>query len=456
MITNSQRKWILITLMMGTFISGMATTVTNTMIPAIIKDLHVQETMAQWLTSGATLVSGITIPIAAYLIKRFSNKKYFIWAMSLFSLGSFLGFIAPSFTFLLIARLVQAVGCGLLMPFAQVILMTTYPKEKHGSVMGIYALAATVAPVIAPVLAGFVIDSIGWQAIFILLFVFGIIIVAFGVFFVKNVTENYKEHFPLLPVILSSLGFCALLIGLGNISAASLFTLKTGGALILGIISMGLFIFTQLRSERVLLNLRIFRFPIFRTAVFLSILMYLICMGSGILLPIFIQTVLGHSATAYAFVILPGSIAMALITLFSGGIYDKYGSRPLLISGVAMMSLGSILGLFFHQGNGLLHVGIVSFLISAGMGLINTPANTMGLSNLEGKDRIDGSSILNTLRQIASSVASTFSLVVYSIISTRQSSNISGIRGTHVCFLIFSVLLMIVVFNLLKKPGKSQ
>lgn len=455
MITTSQRKWILITLMMGTFISGMATTVTNTMLPAIINDFHIQETTAQWLTSGATLVSGITIPIAAFLIKRFPNKGYFLFAMCLFTVGSFLGFIAPSFPLLLGSRLIQAAGCGLLMPFAQVILMTIYPKEKHGSVMSIYALAATVAPVIAPVLAGFIIDSIGWQAIFILLSAIGLFIVAFGMFFMKNATENYKEKLPVLPVILSSLGFSALLIGLGNVSTHSLFTLQAGGALLLGFIAMGLFVFTQLRSEAVLLNLRVFRFPMFRASVFLSVLMYLICMGSGILLPIFLQSVLGYSATTYAVVILPGSIAMAVITLFSGGIYDKLGSKPLLISGVAMMFLGSILGLFFHQGIGLLYVGIVSFLISVGMGLINTPSNTMGLSDLQGKDRIDGSAILNTLRQIASSVASTFALVVYSVVSSQKSSDIAGVRGTYVCFLIFSALLVLVVFNLLRRNQKS-
>lgn len=450
MLSNKQRTSIFVTLMMGTFIVSMTTTVTANMLPAIMRDFNIITSTAQWLTSGATLVSGIMIPITAYLIKRFPSKNYFLSAMVIFCFGAFLGSVAPNFQVLLVGRLVQAMGCGMLMPFAQVVLMAIYPKEKHGSVISVYALGSTFAPVVAPTIAGFVIDSLGWQAMFVILLVVGLVILALGIVFMRNVTETFVERFNLLPIILSSVGFCGLLIGLGNVSRNSIFSVETGGALLVGLISLILFVILQLRTETPLLNLRIFRYPMFRTSVIMSMLMYIICMGSGTLLPIFTQTVLGHSATIYALATLPGSLVMAIVTVFSGRIYDKSGPKPLIICGASMLLIGSILGMMFHQDNNLIHIGIASCLLSAGTGFLSSPTTTMGLSDLDAKNRIDGSSILNTLRQIASSLASTLAILIYSIIS-RNSGAIAGVKTTYAFYIGISVLTIMFAFNFLRE-----
>lgn len=449
MLSKIQKNCIFITLMLGTFIVSMTTTVTANMLPAIMKDFLIPTSTAQWLTSGATLVSGIMIPATAYLIKRFPSKNYFISAMVIFSIGALIGTIAPNFPVLLTGRLIQAAGCGMLMPFSQVVLMAIYPKEKHGSVMGIYALGSTFAPVVAPSLAGLVIDNLGWQSIFTILLVVGVIIVILGFLFMRNVTETFTEKFNFLPIVLSSIGFCGLLIGLGNLSSMTIFSFGTGGMLLVGLISLTAFTILQLRTETPMLNLRIFRYPIFRIAVIMSIFMYLICMGSGTLLPIYTQSILGHSATAYALITLPGSAVMAVVTVFSGKIFDKSGPKPLLISGVFMLLLGSVIGMMFHENSSMLHIGIVSCLLSAGTGFLNTPATTMGLSNLNEKNRVDGSSILNTLRQISSSLASTLAILIYTIASSG-TMNISGVRAAYVFYIGCSVIIIMIAFRFLK------
>ncbi|MGL6199317.1 MAG: DHA2 family efflux MFS transporter permease subunit [Lachnospiraceae bacterium] len=454
MPTKSQRSRVLVALMMGTFVTAMAVTVTNTMLPAIINDLKIPASTAKWLTSGATLVSGIMIPLAAYLMKRFTSRNYFIFSMFSFCIGSFLGFIAPNFPVLLIGRLIQAVGCGMLMPFAQVVLMNIYPKEKYGSVIGIFSLGSMVAPVISPSLAGLVIDFLGWQSIFFILLVLGIIILMLGFVFMKDVTEIYKESFPVLPVALSTLGFCGLIIGLGNLATNSFFSLYTGGALIIGLVSLSIFVYTQLHSKKVLMDLRVFRYPQFTVSVLISMFLYMVCMGSGSLLPIFTQTILEYNATVYALITLPGSLLMAFTSMYSGRIYDKVGAKPLMIIGSAMLAIASIIGIGFHHNNGLLHIGIVACCISTGTGFLTTPITTMGLSDLEGKERVDGSSILNTLRQISSSLASTFAIGAYTVISAKQGSDITGVKGTYLCFLIFSIVLIFVMLHFLR--GESR
>lgn len=444
--TKSEKTGILIVLMMGTFVTAMTVTVTNTMLPAIIRDLHIPTSTAQWLTSGSTLASGMMIPIAAYLMKRFESKSYFLSAMVIFCVGALIGTVAPNYPLLLIGRLIQAAGCGMLMPFAQVVLMTIYPKEQHGRIIGVYAMGSTFAPVIAPSLAGLVIDYLGWRAVFGFLCIVGILILIMGFVFMRNVTETKNSSFPIKPVIFSSVGFSALLIGLGNLSTNSITSLNTGGLLAIGFVSLLLFVYSQFHTPSPLLNLRIFRIPQFRTAVVMSTLMYMVCMGSGMLMPIFMQSELGFSATTYAVVTLPGSLIMAVVTLFSGRMYDKIGPRPLMIWGCAMLISGSLLGFFFRHGSSLLHIAIVSCLLSSGTGFLNTPATAMGLSNLTGTDRVDGSSILSTLRQIASSLASTFAIVAYSVLSQNQPEKMVGVSGAYACFLGFALLLALLIF----------
>ena len=453
-MTKSQRTCLFITLMAGTMMSSMTITSTSIMLPSIIQAFGVSTVTAQWLTSGASLTSGIMIPIAAYLIKRFPSKHYFIAAMMIYSFGSLLGAVALSFPILLLGRLIQAVGCGMLLSFSQIVIMTIFPRENHGTVMGIFSLGATFAPVVAPSIAGLVVDQLGWQSMFTIFCVIGALITILGFIFMKNVTETYLERFHLLPVLLSSVGFCGLLIGFGNISGSSLLRLETGGALLIGLLSLTAFVILQLRSDNPYLNLRIFSYPMFRTSVIISILMYLICMGSGTLLPIFAQSVLKYSATAYALVTLPGSLIMAVVTVLAGRLYDKAGARPLFISGVIMLVAGSILGVMINNNSGLLHIGVVSCLLSAGTGFFNSPVTAMGLSNLEGRNRVDGSSVLNTLRQISSSLASTFAIVIYTMVGA-QSNDYFGVKVIYICYLGFSILTILAIVNFLKNSRSS-
>lgn len=450
MISKLQRTQIFITLILGTFLVAMTVTVTSIMLPSIMQDYMVSTSTAQWLTSGATLVSGIMIPIAAYLIKRFPNKNYFVTAMFLYCIGSLLGILADNFQFLMAGRLIQAIGCGMLMPFSQVILMKVYPKEQHGTVISAYALSSTVAPVVAPTIAGFVIDISSWKMMFLLLFIVGVIILICGFIFMKNVTKTFNEEMQIVPIILSTLGFASLLVGIGNISSQGVMKLKSGGIMLIGIITLGLFVYSQLRAKNTLLNLQIFRIRNFRTAVIISMLMYLICMGSGTLLPVFAQSILGHTASTFALITLPGSVAMAIVTFCAGKMYDKYGAKPLLIGGSIMLISGSILGILFGIESTIWHIGLVSCLLSAGTGFLNAPATTMGLSNMTEKDRVDGSAILNTLRQIASALASTLAVMIYSLISVKQG-DINGVKMVYVFYVMIALLTIIIVFYFLKR-----
>ena len=445
-ISNIQRTGILITLLAAAFITAMSTTVTGNMIPNFTEFFGVSSNLAQWLTSGATLISGITIPITAFLIKRIPNKTYFFSAMTAFTAGSLAAFLAPSFPVLLTSRLVQAIGCGMLLSFAQIVLLKLYPKEKHGTIMGAYSMAAMVSSVVGPTYAGLVMDTFGWKGVFASLFIFGVLIIIGGAAFMKNVTAKEDAELNILYVTLSSLGFAALLIGIGNISSG-LISLNSGGLIIAGILLLCAFSALQLKSEKPMLNLRVFKYPTFRIAVILSLCLYLISMGNAMILPIFTKSIRGFSDTAYGLATLVGSILSVIATLTAGRLYDKLGIKPMFAVGVGLYTAFSVMGLFFSDNTSIIYIAAAFACQTVAMSSLNSPVTAMALSGLDGKERVDGSAIFNTLRQISSSLASTISVLIFTLIG----SNMIAIHGVYAYYGVVTIAIAIAIILYIKK-----
>ncbi|MCH5211957.1 MAG: MFS transporter [Oscillospiraceae bacterium] len=450
-ISNTQRTGILITLLAAAFITAMSTTVTGNMIPNFTKFFGVSSNLAQWLTSGATLISGITIPITAFLIKRIPNKTYFFSSMIAFTIGSLAAFLAPSFPVLLISRLLQAIGCGMLLSFAQIVLLKLYPKEKHGTIMGAYSMASMVSAVVGPTYAGLIMDAFSWKGVFASLFIFGAVIIILGIMFMKNITEKEDAELNVLYIALSSLGFAALLIGIGNISGG-LISLKSGGLIIVGILLLCAFSILQLKSEKPMLNLRVFRYPSFRIAVILSLCLYLISMGNSMILPIFTKSMRGFSDTAYGLATLVGSILSVIATLTSGKLYDKVGIKPMFAAGVGLYTAFVVMGLFFSHTTSIIYIAAVFACQTIAMSSLNSPVTTMALSKLDGKDRVDGSAIFNTLRQISSSLASTLSVLIFTLIG----SNMTAVHGVYAYYGAVTIAIASMAILYIHSANKTQ
>lgn len=448
-VSNVQRTWILITLLAAAFITAMSTTVTGNMIPNFTAFFGVSSNLAQWLTSGATLLSGITIPITAFLIKRTPNKVYFFSAMTAFTTGSLAAVFAPNFPALLLSRLLQAVGCGMFLSFAQIVLLRLYPKEKHGTIMGAYSMASMVSAVVGPTYAGLMMDIFSWKGVFASLFVFGIIIIALGAVFMKNVTAKEEADLNILYVTLSSSGFAALLIGISNISGG-LVSLKSGGLIIAGIGLLGVFSVLQLKSEKPMLNLRVFRNSSFRIAVILSLCLYLISMGNSMILPIFTKTICGFSDTAYGLATLVGSILSVIATLTAGRLYDKMGIKPMFIAGVGLYAAFSVMGFLFSQGTSIIYIAVTFALQTVAMSSLNSPVTAMALSGLEGRERVDGSAIFNTLRQISSSLSSTLSVLIFTLIG----NNMTAVHGVYGYFGAITAVIAVIAIIYIKSEEK--
>ena len=450
MLSESHRTLVFWTLMIAAFATSMAFSSMSIMLPPIMETFGIPTNTAQWLISGAALVSGIMIPVAAFLIKLLPNRNFFILAITMFFLGSLLGAIANHFYLVLAGRLIQALGGGLLMPFSQIILLSIYPREKHGTAMGNFTLSALIAPVVSPYVAGLVIDNLGWQFMFYIFGALCFVCIVFGFVFMKNITKKFIESFSGISVALSSLGVLGLLIGLSNLSNYNFLRLETGGVLLAGLVLLFLFVLLQFRLPNPLLDLRILRNRSFRTALFIAITMYMAYMGGGVLMPIYGQTIRGFSATAYAIIILPGSVFMALITALSGRIYDRRGPKFVTCTGASFLCLGNIFGIMLDMESSLFFIGLTSFMLSVGIGFLLSPIAPMALSDLDDKGRVDGSAILGSIRQIINSISITYTILLFTVFSSMYDS-IIGLRSSFISSLGFGIiLLMIAVFSVKK------
>lgn len=449
-ISNIHRTGILVTLLAAAFISSMSTTVTANMIPNLMVYFDVSSSAAQWLTSGSTLLSGIIIPITAFLIKKVPNRIYFIFAMGAFTIGSLCACLAANFQILLASRLIQALGCGMLLSFAQIVILSIYPKEKHGTMMAAYSMAASVSSMVGPTYAGLLMDSVGFRGVFASLFAVGVIIVLAGMIFMKNVTPKQEADINILYVILSSVGFASFIIGLNNLKSG-VFRLQSGGLMLAGVLSLTVFSVLQLRFDKPMLNLRVFKHSTFRIGLALSVCLYLICMGNGVILPILAKIICGFSDTAYGLATIIGALISVFATLFSGKIYDKLGIRPMAIVSVLSFSLFVMLGILTTDKSSIVYIGILYALQSVAMAMLLSPTTTLALSGLDKQIRVDGSAIFNTLRQISSSIASTASVLLLTVFG----NDLRAIHGVYVYFGVITVLVAILVVTYIAKTKKQ-
>lgn len=265
-MTDRKRTMIFINIVITCIASSMLATALTTALPAIISDLEISVTAGQWLTSGYSLAMGIIMPLTAFLITRFPTKRLFLTGMLLFIVGLSLCVVAPDFQVMMAARILQACGNGILTSMAQVIILTIYPAEKRGTAMGWYGLSIGAAPVIAPTLAGIIVDMLGWRAIFYISIGIMLISLVWAVFVFDNILETARKKFDTLSFVFSIFAFGGLTLGIGNIGSYSFMSAQVLPVLVIGLCASGLFVYRQLHLEEPFLELRILKKKTMRSA----------------------------------------------------------------------------------------------------------------------------------------------------------------------------------------------
>lgn len=458
-ITDEKRTLIFVSILVSCVASTMLATALTTALPAMMTDFDMSLTTGQWLTSGYSLVMGIMMPFTAYLITRFPTKPLYLAAIGLFIVGLFFCVIAPNFIFLMIGRILQACGNGIMSSMAQVILLTIYPFEKRGGIMGWYGLSLGAAPVIAPTVAGILVDLSGWKmifyvAIFIMILSF---ILSFLVF--DNVLEIRKKKFDILSFIYSGVAFSGITLGIGNIGTYSLFAVQSGLPLLLGFVGILVFAYRQSKLADPFLNLAVLKNKKFSISVIASMLLYFIMMGSSIILPLLVQTIMGGTATISGLVTLPGSLAMTLVSPLTGKFYDKFGMNKLFIMGALLLFLSNIGMIFITINTSLFAIAALNVLRSLSIGCLMMPLVTWGMSEISNDLTAHGTALLTSLRTIAGAIGSAVFVAIMTnvTISSKESfGNRAEIHGLNITFLFISVASVLLIALAFLSNSKKQ
>ena len=435
---RSINKMPLVTvLLIGTIIAILNQTLLTTAIPHIMSELNIDESTAQWLSSVFMLVNGIMIPITAFLIGTFTTRNLFLSAMGLFLLGTIIAIVSPNFFVLLIGRIVQASGAGILMPLMQTILLIIYPVEKRGQIMGTVGLVIAFAPAIGPTLSGYIVDHYQWKTVFHILLYVGMADILAAWFILKNVTQQTFPKVDILSIILSTLGFGGILYGFSIAGSSGWISLQVLITIPLGILALIWFILRQLKLESPILELRVFKYPIFSLSVIISTIAFSTMIASEMLLPIYMQNMLGFKAMKSGLVLLPGAIIMGLLSPITGRVFDKIGARWLTICG---MSIIIITTFFFTQmsiDTTFTYLTVVYGIRMVGMAMVLMPITTAGLNRLSLKLIPHGTALVNTIRQVGASIGTAvFVTIMVTTASIDESPNAisNGIHGVNTAF----------------------
>lgn len=438
---------IVVILLSGTVIAVLNQTLLSPALPAIMADMQVDAPTVQWLTSAYSLVEAIIIPLSAYLIGRFPTRKLFIIGISLFAIGSLLAAIAPVFAVLLLGRMFQAAATGIVMPMVFTVILLIFPREKRGSAMGIVSLVIGFAPAVGPSVSGLLVDSVGWRALFVVVFTLALLIIVFAVWRLESYGEFEATSFDKPSVALCSLGLLSLLYGLSSITSTS--TVAVSIALIVvGLLLLGLFVRRQLKLEIPLLKVDTLKTRNYRITVIVVACLQAALVGTGVLLPIYLQNLLGISALETGFIMLPGAIIGALVGYFSGRWFDKFGVRKVLIPSAFVFLLGGIGLVVFDLDTSIIFIIAVYTALSVGMMGTITPINTWGINSLDNKVIQHANALSNTLNQVGASLGTAI-LVSLSATSTFLFPNLPALQqtmmGDRIAF-CFTATLMIIIF----------
>lgn len=446
-IKNNKKENLIIAIVMtGAFISSLSQTLLSTALPNIMSDFKITADVGQWLTTIYLLIAGIIIPTTAYLINRFSTRKLFITSMTIFSLGCVIALFSRNFSTMLIARVLQAVGSGSLMPLLQVIILYLCPVEKRGTAMGLVGITVGFAPAIGPTLSGWLVDSFGWHSLFLLLSPIAILDVILSFILLKNVGEAKKLKLDIPSIILSSLGFGGLLIGFTNQGNYGWTNSATYLPIILGIVSLILFTWRQLKSKEPFLELRVFKNKPFLISTLLIMIVYASMMSATLMIPLYIQSVRGFSALASGSLMMPGAILMVALNPVAGRHLDKYGPHALSILGTGCLFLGTLSFAFLGKDTSLIHVSLMYCIRMIGISMVLMPLTTWGIKTLDRELISHATAINSTLRQIAGAIGSAVLITIMTTATKKAhmgSTILSNIHGIDVAFSIAATLAFI-------------
>ena len=455
---NSQMQLIILFIIAASLVT-IAQSIITTGVVYLMGDFSVSSTQAQWSYSVFLLVVGVMIPLSAYISRRFNAKTIFFFSLSIFLLGSIICYFSTSLIILIIGRILQGIGNGIIMPYVQILLLRTIPEEKWQTYMGLYGLVIAIAPVLGSFIGGFVITIYGWRELFSFFTVATIIILVLGIIFVKDNTPS--EDYPLdyLSVVLSVIGCSGVMLGFTNVADYGFTHYLVILPIIIGIMALILFVKRQPKLEKPLINLTILKNKYFLVGTTFICILFACLNGCTALIPIFIQGVAYNSAIISASVMLPGGLLIIVFNIIGPLLTNRIGIKKVLIMGCIVSIIGFASMMFYTQDSSFEFMTITQSIRFIGVGLVLMPASTWTLTMVS--DNVeDGTAVNNTLRQIFAAIGSSIVVVIVAVLAggaiDHNTASVVAFNQTSLILLLLHVVMLILTIVYIDDKDKIE
>lgn len=427
----SHNPWLVtVAIMIGTFISVLDSTVANVALPHMAGSFSATNEEAMWILTSYLIASGIILPSVAWFSKVFGRKSFYIGCIILFTVSSVLCGLSKSLDQMLLARILQGLGGGALMPISQAILLETFPKEKRGLAMSVFGLGVIVAPIVGPLIGGWITDSFAWQWIFFINLPFGIFAIILSNLYIEDPPYARKQGLQKIDYI----GFSFLILWLTTQQTildkgqnadwfSSNFICTLTGITIFSVIG---FFISQIKNKESIVDLSVFKDRNFALGTIVMLIVMGVLYASMAIMPLFLQSLLGYSAFLSGYAVMPRGVGCVIAIVITGILSGKVDDRIFIILGLVALGVSSIMFGFLNLNISIINIIIPNLICGLAMGLSMVALTTVSINTLENSQMTNAAGIQSLLKETGGAIGTSIVGTLLSRFSQIHQFNMVG------------------------------
>jgi EmrB/QacA subfamily drug resistance transporter len=457
-LSKKQRYQILLAVALGTFMGPLDGSVVNLALPSISNHFNVSLSAVEWVVISYLLVISSLLLTYGRMGDLYGHKRIYISGFIVFTTGSLLCGISSSIIMLIIFRAVQALGAGMLMAIGPAIVTDIAPPKERGKFLGIIAVAVSVALATGPVIGGILTDKFGWQSVFLMNIPIGIIGIIWAIKVIPGITAKEKIPFDIKGAVLMFLALITILFPLSYAEYLSWSHPLIIGLLFIGIIFFAVFFIIEKKEKYPMMDLSLFKNRLFFLGNIASLLNFMSQFSTVFLMPFYLQQLRGISPSQAGLIMLPMPLVTMIIAPLSGSLSDRFDSRYLRTAGMSITTIGLLLLSSLKYNTPIINVIGSLTVIGLGVGIFQTPNNSMIMGNVPPNRRGIASSLLATMRNVGMVLGVAVSGAIFTnyrqyLMESLQLQGLSGAilkiesftGGLHLTYLIGAALAFIAV-----------
>jgi DHA2 family multidrug resistance protein len=459
-IRDAQRyRWVAMgVILIGTFMVILDTSIVNVALPEIGADFH-SVSAVDWIVTSYLLAVGVSIMATGWLADHFGKRNVFVVSLAIFTIGSLLCTIAPSLTLLVVARVVQGLGGGALMPLGMAMIYELFEPQDRGMALGIWGVAAMAAPAVGPVLGGFLVTTVDWRALFLINVPIGMVGVPAAAKLLRDIGARDSRPLDLMGLVTSAVGLVLVLLALSEAPTWGWGSVPFVTAMIVGTALLGYWVVRSLHIRAPLIELRMFAIPAFTLTMVIVWLVTISQFARLVFIPLEFETLRGSSALSVGLMLTPAALGVAMTMPIGGRLADRIGARVPVTIGLAITAFS-----FWPLG----HLDVDTrpeavatwlFIGGFGVGLSMMPNTVIAMNSVHGKYVAQASAVRSLNRQVAASLgtailASILASHIGEIGSHAGKPTPHAIAGYNDLFLIAMYITIVACVCALWLPGK--